>query len=325
MTDAMTMTATSLPLPVRPAGIMFHHFHGQGYRVSQGSISADDLRHMLEAVDTSRILPARVWVERAVDGRLRDGDLCLTFDDNLRCQFEIAVPVLREFGLSAFFFVYTSVNEGALERLEIYRYFRHEYFESMDEFYASFFAAVRRTPDATDVRDALSMFQPREYLPGYTYLSDNDKRFRFVRDRVLGRDRYARLMDEMLETHGCVPAQAARNLWMSNAELLQLRSEGHVIGLHSHTHPTLLEALSSEDQTWEYTTNKAYLTRLLCEAPVAVSHPNNSYSSATLELLAGLGIAVGFRANMALSPSSALELPRHNHTIIQRELMGVPS
>src|SRR6266550_8962669 len=93
---------------MRPHGIMFHHFwdergkHPRG----QGAISGDELRAMIQFLGRDRILPAREWMEKAAAGTLREGDLCLTFDDNLRCQWDVARPVLRELGTTAFWFVY---------------------------------------------------------------------------------------------------------------------------------------------------------------------------------------------------------------------------
>ena len=48
-----------------------------------------------EHLDPSRILPAREWQDRLQRGALRSVDLCLTFDDALRCQFDVARPVLE--------------------------------------------------------------------------------------------------------------------------------------------------------------------------------------------------------------------------------------
>src|SRR4051794_18619226 len=94
-------------------GIMFHHFHdddvdlegGIGHPAGQGSISADTLRAMIQSIGPTRILPAHEFLHRAVAGKLTDHHVCLTFDDNLMCQYDVAVPVLEEFGLTAFWFV----------------------------------------------------------------------------------------------------------------------------------------------------------------------------------------------------------------------------
>ena len=251
---------------------------------------------------------------------MQPGDLCLTFDDNLLCQYKVALPVLRQFGLTAFWFVYTSVNQGNAERLEIYRHFRTVAFPGIDAFYTAFDAFLVNRPEADMVAEARGSFQPKAYLPDYVYLSDNDKIFRYVRDRVLGRERYEAAMDAMLAHYGFDMGQLLGVLWMGDAHLKELHGEGHVIGLHSHTHPTLLEALSVAEQREEYRSNASHLTALLGELPRAVSHPNNSYSPETLKILAEMGVTTGFRANMTDATNAALELPRHNHAVIHRSL-----
>ena len=62
---------------------------------------------MLRFVGLRNILPADEWMARATSDRLDENDLCLTFDDALRCQYDVALPVLEKYGLTAFWFVYS--------------------------------------------------------------------------------------------------------------------------------------------------------------------------------------------------------------------------
>jgi len=300
---------------------MFHHFHseGLGHPRGQGSLSAGELADLIDYVGRERILPPDEFLRRSRAGRLRPGDLCLTFDDNLRCQFDVAYPVLWELGLTAFWFVYSSVLDGTAERIELYRLFRTTHFESIEEFYARFFYSLGEGGEGYEVEHALEGFDPGRYLCGFPFYTDADRRFRFVRDEVLGPERYYRAMDALMSAVGADVAAMAANLWMGPDCLRRLRDGGHIIGLHSHTHPTRLERLPAAEQREEYATNHAILSGLLGEGPVAMSHPCNSYNAQTLEILEDLGIRVGFRANMAeLSPGRVgpLELPREDHANI---------
>ena len=303
-------------------GLMFHHFHDTlDHARSQGSIDADQLAQIIRAVGRARILPAMEFQTRAIAGKLADHHVCLTFDDNLLCQYDVAVPVLEDFGLTAFWFVYTSVMQGNIERLEIYRDFRNTQFPSMDEFYAAFFIGVYESEFGRRAEGALRSFEPSKYLAGFPFYSEADRRFRFVRDEVLGADAYALIMDAMMRDAGYDVRDIAKRLWMGNEEVLSLHESGHVIGLHSHTHPTRLERLSEDDQRYEYKANHSHLTSLLGEPPLAMSHPCNSYNQATLEVLDSIGIKLGFRANMQMTGSfGALEFPREDHAnLINRE------
>ena len=292
---------------------MFHHFHGAGHAAGQGSISAEQFAQILRRCDRDRLLSAEEWLRRALAGELEPGQQCVTLDDNLRCQFDVALPVLRDMGLTAFWFVATSVLQGHLSRTELYRVFRVRHFASLDAFYAEFERAATQAPDGGRVQSDLAGFDPRRYLAQYPFYTESDRRFRFLRDEVLGPERYQKLMDQVIRDHGVKLKELAANLWMGDDHLRQLAAEGHVIGLHSHTHPTRLADLSPHEQRREYRSNHAYLTSLLGEPPLTVSHPCNSYSEITLRILRDLGVRVGFCSNMSPAGSSELEYPREDH------------
>jgi peptidoglycan/xylan/chitin deacetylase (PgdA/CDA1 family) len=305
---------------MRACGVTFHHLHDGPiagpnvlHPAGQGSISQDQLARIIQRIDRRRILPAHAFLNRAIENRLSDGDLCLTFDDTLRCQYDLAVPVLEDYGLTAFWFVYSSVLQGNIERMEIYRQFRTTAFASIDDFYAAFFVALHESPMGELAEEALRRFEPDSYLAEIASFTDADKRFRFVRDRVLGPRHYPGIIDDMMHHAGFDIRRVARSLWMDDAAVRSLHEAGHVIGLHSHTHPTCMADLDEDEQRYEYRSNFNHLTALLGEPPTTVSHPCNSYDDRTLAILRGLGVKLGFRSNMAQDSFSELELPRENH------------
>ena len=159
-----------------PYGVMFHHFHSSTHPAGQGSISAEQLTAMIESIGPERILDAGEFLFRARNGWLNADDVCLTFDDNLRCQYDVALPVLKRFGLTAFWFVYTSVLQGNVEPLEVYRHFRMTRFASVDAFYDAFFAALQASEHGAIAEALLEEFNPRTYLAGFPFYSDADRR-----------------------------------------------------------------------------------------------------------------------------------------------------
>lgn len=299
-----------------PAGIMFHHFHGGNHPKSQGSMNADDLEAFISYVGRENILNADEFLTRALHRTLKKNHLCLTFDDNLRCQFDIALPVLQIHKIRAFWFVYTSVFEGKLERLEIYRFFRSTVFSNIEDFYKTFWATIAMSKDAQRVQEAVDGFNPKIYLTDFPFYTDEDRRFRFVRDDILGPKSYQTIMDNMITNSGLETKTLAENLWMSVSCLKQLSDEGHIIGLHSHTHPTRLALLDREKQEEEYKQNMLSVEQIIKKRVVSMSHPCNSYDHVTLDVLRSLGITIGFRANMALQHYSNLEIPREDHANI---------
>ena len=310
----------SISTPV-PHGLMFHHFHGPGFTPSQGSITTDTFVRIIDHYsETHTLLNATDYLERASDGRLNERDVCLTFDDSLRCQFELALPVLKQYRLTAFWFVYSSVVTGNIEMLEVYRRYRSEFFDDIDTFYQAFFSAIDESYYANSVDAKLKEYSPRTYLAEFSFYTDNDRKFRFIRDHAIDEAAYQSVMDAMMAKSGTSAQQLAKGLWMDADHLRTLHSEGHLIGLHSHTHPTTLAKMSADQQRNEYANNQQILTDILSSTPVTMSHPCNSYSDITLAVLSSLGIRLGFRSNMTSGFDSSLEHPREDHAMIVKRL-----
>ena len=298
---------------MNPHGIMFHHFFDVKHSPRQGAISGDQLSEMIEHLGTGRILSAKEWLERSLNGMLNDEHVCFTFDDALLCQYDIAAPVLRKYGITGFWFVYSSVCSGSIEMLEVYTKFRAVAFGDVEDFYTAFFATVERSDLGDLVTPALEGFDPLTYLSEFPFYSLGDRKFRYTRDRILGPDRYDEVMRLMLREHGIDIETFAKGLWMREHHLKRLHEEDHVVGLHSHSHPTTLGAFPESQQRAEYQTNFRILSDILGESPTTMSHPCNSYNEVTLWILREMGIGLGFCSNMSKPLLSELEYPREDH------------
>lgn len=305
-----------------PHGIMFHHFHGGKHIPSQGSISSDDLVKILEYIGVKRFLSPSEWLEGLSKKALKDEDLCLTFDDGLLSQADIALPVLEHYGLRGFWFVYSSVFEGQLANLEIYRLFRTKYFNKLDDFYEIFFKKSAEAGIPIAVEEKLL----QEQRKNYPFYSVNDIKLRFLRDQALGPEKYEKLMDSLLADFRVSKRDLAKDLWMANSDLKYLSDGGHNIGLHSYSHPTALADLSFKGQLEEYQKNYFHLEKICGKNPVTASHPCNSYNEDTVKVLEQLGIQCGFRANMfprqgaGKLNASNFEIAREDHANLMATL-----
>jgi len=124
-------------------GIMFHHFHDdEVHTKGQGSIDKDDFYKMINFIGRNNILDADIFFEKLKNNKLKEKEVCLTFDDAIRCQIDVALPVLEQLKIKSFFFVYTSMFEEKPNIFEIFRYFRMNYFNNVDEFYNSFYQVL---------------------------------------------------------------------------------------------------------------------------------------------------------------------------------------
>lgn len=302
-------------------GLMFHHFYDVQHPMGQGAINAEEFEKILDFVGCENIIDPLDWLTRVKTDTLSGKDLCITFDDNLRCQYDIAVPVMEKLDLKAFWFVYTSPFTGADQRLEVYKYFRDAYFDSINDFYNKFFEKTRVFSFSQAVEKHRKNFVPKKYLKEFPFYTDLDRLFRSVRDVVLGEAAYFDVMDAMLDEFDIDVKEVTAGLFMEEQQIRDLHNKGHVIGLHSHSHPTRIENLSHQEQLNEYKQNYNILADITGEKLRVMSHPCNSYNNDTLKVLHDLGIETGFRSNMAVVKNRGeLELPREDHANIMAKL-----
>jgi peptidoglycan/xylan/chitin deacetylase (PgdA/CDA1 family) len=249
--------------------------------------------------------------------KLKNNETCLTFDDGLKCQYSIALPVLEDLNIKAFFFINTSIYEGNYQMLEIFRHFRSNYFKSIDQFYQIFFNNFQKnildrffTKNEVLIKNKLTLFP---------FYSLNDVKFRFVRDRLLNQEDYTAIMKKIFQKKKFNVNSVKKLLYFSKNELKNLDKKGHIIGLHSHNHPTRISDLSYEKQLKEYRKNQLILSKLLDKNTKDIkfmSHPCGDYNQNTLKILKQLGVELGFRHNLEKKDRNNFEIPRINHANI---------
>jgi len=301
---------------------MLHHFNDEGLHPrGQGAICRQEFSDLLDFIsEEHNILSADVWLDRCLTGKLQDKDIYVSFDDALRCQYDVALPELHERNITAFWFVYSSVFDRIPGKLEVYRYFRTVSFEDIDSFYCAFDETVAGSHFAEIVSKTVENFVPSLYLSDHSIYTDADRKFRFVRDEVLGAENYESVMDEMVANSAIDQDRLFADLWIDNDCLQHLHKRGHIVGLHSYSHPTSMVSLSAEAQKKEYTENSRHLEEVLDTKPITVSHPCNSYNETTLKILRDLGVQLGFRSNLVMEKPSMLELPREDHAVLMKQM-----
>jgi peptidoglycan/xylan/chitin deacetylase (PgdA/CDA1 family) len=300
---------------------MFHHFHNSKHPKGQGSLSSDDFEQMIDWLSAKyQLLNADEYLSKLESQRLKDNEICLSFDDALLCQFEIAGPILDRRGIRAFFFVYSSPFCGVPDPMEIYRYFRTTEFSNIDEFYARFFLQTQANfPES--YTDALKTYGGNEYLSAFPFYTDNDRWFRYLRDLILGKSKYDEIMNQLMIDRHFNQESASKNLWMSDKDIQELHTNGHIVGLHSYSHSTMLHLLTMDQQEAEYQKNFDHLSSVLSIGPVAMSHPCGNYNDDTLRILKRFGIRIGFRSNNSVTQiNTCLEVPRNDHANIYKEM-----
>ena len=305
-----------------PHSVMFHHFHDNKHLPAQGSLSSSDFIQMIDWLNKHyTILSANQYKENFENGTLKNTDICLSFDDALKCQYDIAVPVMERLGIQAFFFTHSSAFGQNPDRLEIYRYFRTACYADIDKFYEDFFHSVEQMDAAEFIRHH-ARYSEINYLAIYSFYTDNDRWFRYLRDQYLVGNQYDELMNELMVQNDFDAYTVKKDLWMSEDNLVTTESKGHLIGLHSYSHPTQMSKLSKAEQEMEYQNNYDHLTGVIGKPIRVMSHPCGDYNEITLEILKSMEIDIGFRDNMSVKEiRSPLEIPREDHANVFKEML----
>ena len=310
-----------------PHGIMFHQFHDtKFYKASDGSISANDLYDLIKFIGRKNIINADSFVQKKLENKLKNNELCFTFDDGLKCQLKIALPVLEDLRIKSFFFVNTSIFEGKPDFLELTRFFRVNYFKNKKQFYDLFFELING--------DYLSFLKKNSKIIEkkktiYPFYSTRDLEFRLIRDRFFNQDQFKKIIFKMFKIKNFISSKTIKKLFFSKLDLKNLDSKGHLIGLHSHSHVSHFGKLPIESQKNEYKKNRKVLSDILnkpCEEIISMSHPLGSYNKQSLEVLKNINIQIGFRDNMCINRgmkkinNSNLELARQDHSLIMKNI-----
>jgi len=301
---------------------MFHHFESEKHLSRPGSISDRDFDRLLGHLQNDfTVLNPDDFLEKLLGETLRETDIVLTFDDSLLSQFDVAAPVMDSHGLKAVFNVYSSVFTGNPDPLELFAIFRASEFESFDDFWEPFLSAAEALNPG--IGTSLETSFPAEWLSNFPFYSTNERKFRFLRDKLFTRTEYSSVMFDLINrTASFDPKSAIDAVWMKEEQLQRLIADGHSIGLHSHTHPTQMADLAASEQQSEYAQNMNWIKLELGVSPRWVAHPCGNYSKTTLDILQQMGLEGGFRSS--LTPGffgSPLEIPREDHSNLMQRLL----
>lgn len=194
-------------------------------------------------------------IERVIQENPR---IMLSFDDGLECQ-ALAFPLLKQYRKTGIFFLN---NDNPMERHRMVR-------EKMGiEFYTWFWKEIgKRTP------------APDHFLNEYKFYTQEDKDYRWFRD-FLHPKWHDKIMDRISEPIKFIDPR-------------EIVKEGHVIGLHSATHPRVMGAMKPHEQYDEWMENLAYL-RKYQEVIELAAYPMGRYNDVTKLILERMGITMAF-------------------------------
>lgn len=302
-------------------GVVFHYFEDEKHIRCQGSLSASQFNQLLDELEKKYII---ISPEEYLDCFERKEHLgnrvFLSFDGGLKSQVDIAYPLLKERGLSAFWFPYTNVLTGEIAPIEIYHHFRFYCYNDIDIFYDEFLTSFMNfVGKQAAERYLLEASNNLQYEWG-KYYSKNDRIHKYLRDNILSLDGMNSIMTELMLKHGYQPEQFYDGLWITPSDLVEISENGNIVGSHSHTHPFRLDMLSPEEQLWEYCKSKEVLETILGKKVQCVTYPANRYSESTIKMVKKAGYHYGFTTMKGLD--TRFEIQRIDHAMLLRRLNG---
>ena len=284
-------------------GIMFHHFHRSNKKIIfKGSFSEKDFENLIYNIGPEKIVSPKEFFKNVKDSR-DEKKYCITFDDGLKSQFEVALPILNKFKIKAFWFVYTSVFEEYTFDNEVIKYLINKHYPNFKKFVEVLKSKL------------FELFPKKKYKFNKShdkhirFFSEPEREYRFIRDKYLNKYEYTLLIKEVLLKQRDL-SLIKKKLFLDEKDLKFLSRRGHYIGLHSHSHPMNITKLNFDQQMEEYKKCKEKINSLTSSNIVCMSHPNNYYNNDTLKALKLLGIKFGFHSQKFEKMNSLLEIPR---------------
>ena len=301
-------------------GVMFHHFHGGQFPKVQGSIDKKKFYKIIYHLKKNKkIITPKEFLKLHENKKLKGDEVCLTFDDGIKSQKELILPILDKLKIKAFFFIYTSILEGLPDNLEYFRDFRCLFYKNLFFFYNDFYKNLKDFFPKKEKR--LKARYNKNYLIKYKFYTKEDRKFRFCRDKILNKNEYEFIVEEMMKKKRYKKNERKKLLFMNIKDVKKIDKKGHTIGLHSHSHPTTINNLNYKLQYDEYLKSKKILEKVLKKKIWSMSHPCGNYNTNTLKILKKIGIRIGFKADLIAGKiKSNFEVPREDHADLLKRL-----
>lgn len=242
-----------------------------------------------------QVLPLDEAVRRLKSGTLPSRACAITFDDGYADNHDIALPILREAGLPATFFVATGFLDGGRmwndTLIEAIRACRHERID-LDGTPAQPLGSLRLGATAASRRAEI--------------------------ERVLKVVKYLEHAQRLVWVAAIAQRSGAalpNDLMMSSTKVRALHQAGMQIGAHTVSHP-ILAGLPDEDTRREIQTSRQVLEGLI-DAPVRLfaypnGRPGTDYSERSVEIVKSLGFeaAVSTSWGAAKQGGDYFQIPR---------------
>jgi peptidoglycan/xylan/chitin deacetylase (PgdA/CDA1 family) len=227
------------------------------------------------------------------NGDLPEAACLITFDDGLRSQYELALPVLERLGIPGVFFV---PGRPLAEGKALYVHKVHRLREELGD------AALASLADAHGVTEAAAREQ-------YAYDTPEAARVKYALNMRLPLAERDDAVAELFASVAPSEAEFCAELYMSRGEVRELEQRHGAVGAHSYAHEPLA-LLAPERLRGDLEASAQTLEDVTGSRPRAVSYPHGSRDAVT-HAVAEAAEAAGFRAGFTMERAlnATLEQP----------------
>ncbi len=300
--------------------VMFHDLYDIGGESTQGAINWKEFQKIVEVIRKSDLISSAEVLNDSTTEDLEQ-KIFITFDDGLLRQFELGLDWLDKLDIVACFFVHTSPLLGDYDVHQLLRTLKNSnIFQGVEEFNKKFINHLQSDYTQHEIDKIDNSFSQKGYFNQFTFYSDSDKKLRFIRDHYISQDEYKEKAISFIHSFNIDTDSLAEDTYMTGDNLKTIAERGHVVGLHSHSHPSNLGSLSDQEQFTELKRNKEVIESMIGIPPKTISYPSNSYNSQTISHLIDLDIYSGFRADDKIT-KAPYELARIDARMFYEEII----
>ena len=265
-------------------------------------VSTDALGRSVEELGRSFEFVSRDDLLAAVEGRrpLPPRSCLVTFDDGLRAQVELALPVLERLGIPAVFFV---CGRPLAERRVLDVHKLHHLRERLSD--DEFERAVRATVDA----DRIESISDAAAAAAYRYDAASVARMKYLVNVAMSPVEREQFVDGLFASFFEDEAAFSRSLYISAEQLRALERKHRAVGAHGYSHRALAP-LDAVEVDRDLTLGREVISEVTGVAPRTISYPHGSLDTVNAAVAASAkraGYVAGFTMERAFNRS--LEAP----------------
>ena len=222
----------------------------------------------------------------------------LTFDDGIKQHFDNVYPILMDYNLQASFFVPTmALDSKKIPTVEKQRLLQYNLFINYTEFLDSFCNLTRSICELKDKSflypDFENIINSENYLKEYTFYSNEERYFRFIRNEHLTAKEFENIINKMFLKFYSSDKKFIDEYYMGVSDLKKMSKNGMVIGGHSYSHP-FLNKMTYKDIKEEVNKSMDFLRKNIDSEINSFAYPFGAFNDNVIECIKQTGIDYAF-------------------------------